>query len=217
MGFIIYGFITDLPKSDKYDAILVILDRFIKMAQFIPTTKVITGVATARIFLRYIFRSHGLPHDIVSDREIHKAQQQYKYYGDQHRVQNPSYQIGDKALCKVRSSNCPFIILAKINPVTFKLQLPSTMRIHPVFHVSMLEPYHISPLRGERPSPSPPIETDDHEEFEVEHVLDSRISRGRLEYLIHWKGYDISDRNWEPVENLQRAPIKVREFHKKIQ
>ncbi|KAH7364987.1 hypothetical protein KP509_18G002100 [Ceratopteris richardii] len=166
------------------------------MAQFIPTTKVITGVATARIFLRYIFRIHGLPHDIVSDR----AQQQYKYYGDQHRVQNPSYQIGDK-----------------INPVTFKLQLPSTMRIHPVFHVSMLEPYHISPLRGERPSPSPPIETDDHEEFEVEHVLDSRISRGRLEYLIHWKGYDISDRNWEPVENLQRAPIKVREFHKKIQ
>ncbi|KAH7439596.1 hypothetical protein KP509_04G068000 [Ceratopteris richardii] len=105
--------------------------------------------------------------------------------------------------------------LGKINPVTFKLQLPSTMRIHPVFHVSMLEPYQISPLRGERPSPSPPIEIDDHEEFEVEHVLDSRISRGRLEYLIHWKGYDISDRTWEPAENLQRAPFKVQEFHKR--
>ncbi|KAH7433879.1 hypothetical protein KP509_07G090800 [Ceratopteris richardii] len=95
-----------------------------------------------------------------------------------------------KTLCKVRSSKIWSItILAKINPVTFKLQLPSTMRIHPVFHVSMLEPYQISPLRGERPSPSPPMEIDDHEEFEVEHVLDSRIYRGRLEYLIHWKGY----------------------------
>ncbi|KAH7300668.1 hypothetical protein KP509_24G073700 [Ceratopteris richardii] len=160
--------------------------------------------------------------------EIHKAQQQYKYYADQHRVQNPSYQIGDKVWLlrnNLQTSRpCakldhqkfgPFTILAKINPVTFKLQLLSTMRIHPVFHVSMLEPYQISPLRGERPSPSPPIEIDDHEEFEVEHVLDSRISRGRLEYLIHWKGYDISDRTWEPAENLQRAPIKVREFHKK--
>ncbi|KAH7281704.1 hypothetical protein KP509_36G059400 [Ceratopteris richardii] len=160
--------------------------------------------------------------------EIHKAQQQYKYYADQHRVQNPSYQIGDKVWLlrnNLQTSRpCakldhqrfgPFTILAKINQVTFKLQLPSTMRIHPVFHVCMLEPYQISPLRGERPSPSPPIEIDDHEEFEVEHVLDSRISRERLEYLIHWKGYDISDRTWEPAENLQRAPIKVREFHKK--
>ncbi|KAH7287687.1 hypothetical protein KP509_32G069400 [Ceratopteris richardii] len=160
--------------------------------------------------------------------EIHKAQEQYKYYADQHRVQNPSYQIGDKVWLlrnNLQTSRpCakldhqrfgPFTILAKINPVTFKLQLPSTMRIHPVFHVSMLEPYQISPLRGERPSHSPPIEIDDHEEFEVEHVLDSRISRGRLEYLIHWKGYDISDRTWEPAENLQRAPIKVQEFHKR--
>ncbi|KAH7422533.1 hypothetical protein KP509_12G013000 [Ceratopteris richardii] len=160
--------------------------------------------------------------------EIHKAQQQYKYYADQHRVQNPSYQIGDKVWLlrnNLQTSRpCakldhqrfgPFSILAKINPVTFKLHLPSTMKIHPVFHVSMLEPYKISPLRGERPSPSPPMEIDDHEEFEVEHVLDSRISRGTLEYLIHWKGYDISDRTWEPIENLQRAPIKVREFHNK--
>ncbi|KAH6557046.1 hypothetical protein KP509_1Z138700 [Ceratopteris richardii] len=103
----------------------------------------------------------------------------------------------------------PFIIVAKINLVTFKLQLPSTIRIHLVFHVSLLVPYQISPWRGERPSPSPPIEIEDHEEFEVEHVLDSRISRGRLEYLIHWKGYDISDRTWgscrKPSESTNQS------------
>ncbi|KAH7365282.1 hypothetical protein KP509_18G018400 [Ceratopteris richardii] len=82
------------------------------------------------------------------------------------------------------------------------------MRIHPVFHVSMLEPYQISPFTRDRPSPSPPIKIDDHEEFEVEHVLDSRISRGRLEYLIHWKGYDISD----PTREFhKRNPMKPRQ------
>ncbi|KAH7296362.1 hypothetical protein KP509_26G020800 [Ceratopteris richardii] len=172
--------------------------------------------------------------------EIHRAQEQYKYYDDHHRIQNPSYHIGDKVQL-VRnnlqtSRPCakldyqrfgPFTILAEINRVTFKLKLPSTMRIHPIFHVSMLKPYQTSSLRGERANPSPPIEIDDNEEFEVEHVLDSRISRGRLEYLVHWKGYDrleylvhwkgydISDLTWEPAENLQRAFIKAREFRKK--
>ncbi|KAH7420357.1 hypothetical protein KP509_13G003300 [Ceratopteris richardii] len=91
--------------------------------------------------------------------EIHKSQQQYQ----------PCAKLDHQRFG-------PFTILAKINPATFKLHLKNTMRIHRVFHVSMLEPYQISPLRGERPSPSPPIEIDDHEEFEVEHVLDSRIS-----------------------------------------
>ncbi|KAH7284854.1 hypothetical protein KP509_34G073900 [Ceratopteris richardii] len=103
----------------------------------------------------------------------------------------------------------PFTILAKINLVKFKLQLPSTTRIHLVFHVSILEPYQISPLRGEIPSPLPPIGIDDHKEFKVEHVLYSRISRGRLVYLVHRKGYDMSNHTWKPIENLQRAPIKV--------
>ncbi|KAH7404585.1 hypothetical protein KP509_15G033000 [Ceratopteris richardii] len=67
----------------------------------------------------------------------------------------------------------------------------------------------------ERPNPSPLIKIEDHEEFEVNHVLDSRISRGRLECFIHWKAYDICDRTCKLTENLQRAKVKVREFHKK--
>ncbi|KAH7442194.1 hypothetical protein KP509_03G076100 [Ceratopteris richardii] len=85
--------------------------------------------------------------------EIHKAQEQYKYYAYQHRVQNPSYRIGDKVWLLRKNLQTsrpfakpdhqrfgPFTILAKINPVTFKLQLQSTMRIHLAFHVSMFEP-----------------------------------------------------------------------------
>ena len=35
----------------------------------------------------------------------------------------------------------PFCINGKINDVTFRLDLPSQLRIHPVFHSSLLEPY----------------------------------------------------------------------------
>ncbi|KAH7424386.1 hypothetical protein KP509_11G005700 [Ceratopteris richardii] len=67
----------------------------------------------------------------------------------------------------------------------------------------------------ETPSPSPPIKIENHEEFEVVHVLDSRISERRLECFIHWKLYDIIDRTWELTENIQRAKFKVHEFHRK--
>ncbi|KAH7373192.1 hypothetical protein KP509_17G043600 [Ceratopteris richardii] len=180
-------FITDLPNSDKYDDVLVIVDRFTKMAHFIQTTKTITGAAIIRLFLRYMFRLHGLLDDIVSDRVW--------LLRNNLQTSRPCAKLDHQRFG-------PFTILAKINLVNFKLQLPIMMRIHRVFHVSMLEPYQISPLRGERPSPSPPIKIDDHKEFEVEHVLDSRISQGRLEYLIHWKEYAINDHTWEPIENL---------------
>ncbi|KAH7415323.1 hypothetical protein KP509_14G037700 [Ceratopteris richardii] len=66
--------------------------------------------------------------------EIHTAQEQYKHYEDQHRVENPSHHIGDEVwLLKNNlktSRHCakldykrfgPFTILAEINLVTFKL------------------------------------------------------------------------------------------------
>jgi hypothetical protein len=50
--------------------------------------------------------------------------------------------------------------------------------------------------------PPPSIEIENHEEYEVEKVLDSRQRWGKLEYLVHWCGYDINERTWEPAENL---------------
>ena len=54
--------------------------------------------------------------------------------------------------------------------------------------------YKNSNIDGQRQPPSPMVEIDDHIEFEVEEVFDSRIQCGRLEYLAHWRRYDISDR-----------------------
>ena len=61
-------FITDLPKSRDKTVIMVIVDRFTKMAHFIPLRMLPTAQITADIFFREIFRLHGLPEEIISDR-----------------------------------------------------------------------------------------------------------------------------------------------------
>jgi hypothetical protein len=64
------------------------------------------------------------------------------------------------------------------------------MKVHPVFHVSLLEPYKESNISDRTQPPPPCIEIDSHEEYELEEVLDSRQRCSKLEYLIHWRGYD---------------------------
>ena len=51
----------------------------------------------------------------------------------------------------------PFRIIEKIGCMVVRLELPSQFRIHNVFHVSLLEPRHISEIPGRHPSPPPPI------------------------------------------------------------
>ncbi|CEP01920.1 hypothetical protein PBRA_008863, partial [Plasmodiophora brassicae] len=60
--------IVKLPVSDGYDSVLVVVDRFSKMAHFIPCKETLTAVELSDLFLQQIFRLHGLPDDIVSDR-----------------------------------------------------------------------------------------------------------------------------------------------------
>jgi cytochrome b len=61
-------FITDLPLSENCDQLWVIVDRFTKMAHFIPLKKDQKIVEhLVRIFAREIWRFHGIPTDIISD------------------------------------------------------------------------------------------------------------------------------------------------------
>ena len=60
-------FTTDLPLSNRYDSILVVIDRFSKEVEFIPTTKMVTTLETAKLYLFNMWKNHGLPCSIVSD------------------------------------------------------------------------------------------------------------------------------------------------------
>ncbi|MBW0548901.1 hypothetical protein O181_088616 [Austropuccinia psidii MF-1] len=63
------GFITQLPLSNSFDSILVIVDRFSNMMVFIPKMSSITSLDLAHLFIKNIYSKHGLPSSIVSDRE----------------------------------------------------------------------------------------------------------------------------------------------------
>jgi len=56
-------------RQKGFDAIMVVVDRFSKMAHFIPTKDEATAQETGRLFFSHIFKHHGLPKDIVSDRD----------------------------------------------------------------------------------------------------------------------------------------------------
>jgi hypothetical protein len=62
-------FMVSSPPSRGFDTIMVVVDRFSKMAHFIPTRDEATAQETCRLFFTHIFKHHGLPKDIVSDRD----------------------------------------------------------------------------------------------------------------------------------------------------
>ena len=88
------------------------------------------------------------------------------------------------------------------------------MKLHHVFRVSLLEPYKESAIPGRIQQPLPCIEVENHIEYEVEKILDSRRRWGQLEYFVHWLDYDINERTWEPAENLANVPQMVQEFNR---
>lgn len=60
--------IGPLPTSNGYDAILVIVDKFTKMIKVIPTNTTITSEQMAQQYRDHVWRNHGLPKKIISDR-----------------------------------------------------------------------------------------------------------------------------------------------------
>lgn len=61
-------FINQLPVSDGYDAIMVVIDRRTKLAHFEPVTTKITTEELAKLFTKVVFSKHGVPKTIISDR-----------------------------------------------------------------------------------------------------------------------------------------------------
>jgi hypothetical protein len=83
----------------------------------------------------------------------------------------------------------PFTITEVLGPVTYRLKLPNTWRIHDVFHATLLQPYKENDTYGEN-YPEPPPELEDGEEvYKVETILRHR-KRGRgYQYFVKWWGY----------------------------
>ena len=174
-----------------------------------------------------------LAHHLADLREelttcLQEPQVRHKNNADHYWIQHPPYKFGDQIwllrrnLRSTRPSRKldyhrfgPFPIVRQINPVSFQLQLPRSMKFIQFFMFHSLNLSMPPRFRGKLSKPLLPVEIDGIEEFEVDEILDSRILRGQLEYLVYWQGYDISEHIWEPAPNLIHASTKVREFHQR--
>ena len=138
----------------------------------------------------------------------------------------PVYKIGYEVwlLCRHIQTTCPsskldfkrlgrLKIIQKISSHAYKLDLPASMKCHPVFHVSLLEPAASNPLAGQKHPAPPPIIVDDNVKFEVEEILDSMLVWKTLKSLVRWVGYD--ELTWETAELLKNSPELVHYFHRK--
>ena len=86
--------------------------------------------------------------------------------------------------------------------------------LHPVFNVIKLTLAPPDPITGRRCTPPPPPElVDSEEEYVVEEILDSRMFRRKLQYLVKWEGYGVENNSWEYSENLNNAAELVADFH----
>ena len=94
----------------------------------------------------------------------------------------------------------PFEITKVIGPVTYRLKLPTTWKIHPVFHATLLRQYKETDIYGANFPRPPPDVIEGEETYEVERILKHR-KRGRsYQYYMAWKGYPISEASWEPEQ-----------------
>jgi len=62
-------FIDDLPKSRGKDTILVVMNRLSKYTHFLPLSHLFTAVTMTQLYFEYIFKLHGVPRTIVSERD----------------------------------------------------------------------------------------------------------------------------------------------------
>lgn len=150
---------------------------------------------------------------------------QAKHYNRVHKPQ--SYNVGDRVLLSLKNLKTrtpsrkltqryagPFRVLDVVGTQAYRLALPSDLsRIHNVFHVSLLEPWH--PRGGGEEQPMPvDLGQGEEPEYEVERILGKRKRKGRTQYLVKWAGWPDTYNQWEPEEHLDNATGLVEDYEK---
>jgi hypothetical protein len=147
---------------------------------------------------------------------------------NRHRREDPpALQVGHKAYLSTKDLNLPEWLSSKFlprfvgpYPITrhwpetsnYELQLPSSMKIHNIFHVEKLRPHFPNDdlLFPGRTFPEPPaLDVDGEAEFEVDRVVWWRIWQGRREFLVRWRGYGPLEDTWENEAELRVHASKI--------
>ncbi|KAF5468849.1 hypothetical protein F2P56_012962 [Juglans regia] len=203
-------FIVGLPSSNGLTVILTVVDRLTKFGHFFPLSHPYTACKVAEALygippprlISYISGTTAnaeVDHQLRSREEIlsllrenlRKAQERMKLYADRKRFERV-FQVGDW-------------VIQKIGTVAYKLNLPPSSKIHPVFHVSSLKQNlgdQISPLPT-----LPPVDAEGSVQPEPELILDRRMNKlgnhASTEVLVKWYGASLEDSSWESLWKLR--------------
>ena len=88
--------------------------------------------------------------------------------------------------------------------------LPRALKVHPVFHVSLLKAYREDTINPSPPEPPEPLVNEDgEEEYYVQELLQHRVRRigrrARLEFLVRWTGYGPDADEWLPLVDIEET------------
>ena len=106
----------------------------------------------------------------------------------------------------------PFTIAKVVSPVAFRLNMTPRWQIHPTFHANNLKAYIRHPEFEREVEPPSPELVDGNLEYEVDAILRHRGKGARRQYLVCWKGYDLSEATWEPELHLANAPDVLADY-----
>jgi hypothetical protein len=154
---------------------------------------------------------------------IEKAQTAQKNQADKHR-REVDFTVGDMVYLLLKGYNTtrpnkklddqqagPYRITMKVGNA-YRLDLPPSMKIHPVFSPDKLRKAATDPLPGQYEDPPQAIEIDGHDEWEVEKIIAVRLHYSKLQYRVKWLGHD-DDPEWYPATNFRNSPVCLRDFH----
>jgi transposase InsO family protein len=153
------------------------------------------------------------------------AQNHMKQQADQHRSER-SFEVGDwvflrlqpykqMSLKQAKKDNKlspkyygPYKVLQKIGTMAYKLELPASSRVHPVFHVSCLKKVIGDKIPVQTIFPE--LDEEGKIILEPEAITDTRIfqlrNRSISEYLIKWRKLPAEDSTWEDESFIQKHP-----------
>ena len=171
-------------------------------------------------------------HEFLHEKMAH-IQQWYQGPADARQTLAPDFKVSDQVFVKAKyfcsmwpskklskKNLGPYTIIAQAGSHSFTLQLPDSMNsVHPIFHVSQLEPSIPNTIPNWVQSLPPPIEVDGEPEYEISEILDSKIDcwwcNCKLPYLVCWSGYEGTDdeTSWLLATELSHASELMHDYH----